>query len=352
MIKRTNIGERTLHAKDFEGSRIKELLGETHLLSIVSKLPPFVSQIMLEFYVNLSKDMGDPFIYWFEFSPSIINQYWECEDVSDDEIEVLETDPMVSVITRGKVQTSPQKYNLCSSHLTSRYSILHKIAMRNWLPTTHLTLITKKFTTLLFQIGMKRKFNLGKLVFEHVLGHVENLAYRKAIGYPSLIFGILKAQKLDIMNPIDILGPLAVEKHINHKLYEGHHLRDVPYRKKKGQSKGKLPEILLEFGRADATKDQPSNPMTKKSDLLDRTIRSNENVLSHLYEQQLLELQLQGIQKQQEEITTVVEELKNIKARASIFSSFEEEDIEGEYTNPIPSPNMTPSPDSDSKPKT
>ena len=86
------------------------------------------------------------------------------------------------------------------------------------------------------------------------------------------------------MNPTDILGPPAVEKHINHKLHEGHHLRDVPYRKKKGQSKGKLLETLLEFGRADAAKDQPSTSMTKKSDLLDRTIRSDENVLSHLYE--------------------------------------------------------------------
>ena len=75
---------------------------------------------------------------------------------------------------------------------------------------------------------MEQKLYLGKLVFEHVLGHVKNLAYRKAIGYPSLIFWVLKGQKLNIVNPIDILGPLVVEMRINHKLYEGHHLRDVP----------------------------------------------------------------------------------------------------------------------------
>ena len=92
--------------------------------------------------------------------------------------------------------------------------------------------------------------------------------------------------------------------------------------------------------------------MTKKPDILDRTIRSHENVLSHLYEQQqLLELQLQGIQKQQEEITTVVKELKRIKAHACIFSTFEGEDIKGEYTYPIPSLNLMLSPDSSSKPK-
>ena len=60
ITKRTLVEEGILHAKDFKGSGIEELLGKTNLLSTVSKLPPFVSQIMLEFYVNLSKDMGDP----------------------------------------------------------------------------------------------------------------------------------------------------------------------------------------------------------------------------------------------------------------------------------------------------
>ena len=51
------MSERTFHTKDFECSGIVELLRETNLLDIVSKLLPFVSQIVLEFYVNLSKDM-------------------------------------------------------------------------------------------------------------------------------------------------------------------------------------------------------------------------------------------------------------------------------------------------------
>ena len=80
----------------------------------------------------------------------------------------------------------PVKYNLWSSQLTSRFSIMHKIAMCNWLPTTYHTIMIKNFTTLLFQIGMKRKFNMGKLVFEHILGHAKNSTYRKVIAYPCL----------------------------------------------------------------------------------------------------------------------------------------------------------------------
>ena len=53
MIKRTLVGEPTLHAKDFEGLGIGELVGETNLLGTVSKLSLFVPHIVLEFYVNL-----------------------------------------------------------------------------------------------------------------------------------------------------------------------------------------------------------------------------------------------------------------------------------------------------------
>ena len=93
---------------------------------------------------------------------------------------------------------------------------------------------------------MKKKFNLGKIVFEHILGHAENATYRKALGYSLLIFGILMAQKIDLVSPTDILGPLAVEIHINHKLYEGYHFRDVPLRKNIGKMKEKVLDTLPE----------------------------------------------------------------------------------------------------------
>ena len=93
--------------------------------------------------MNLSKDIGNPESldfqktvvrgHMFKFSPSIINQYWECDYVLENEEEVLEIDPMVSVITGGKLKTWPYKFNIRSYYLTSRYSILQKIIMCNWL---------------------------------------------------------------------------------------------------------------------------------------------------------------------------------------------------------------------------
>ena len=60
---------------------------------------------------------------------------------------------------------------------------------------------------------------------------------------------------------------------------------DIASGKKKRQSKEGLSEILLESGRVVVAKDQPSTPMIKKSDLLNKTIRSHEDGLDHLYEQ-------------------------------------------------------------------
>ena len=70
----------------------------------------------------------------------------------------------------------------------------------------------------------------------------------------------------------------------------------------------------------------------------------------HLYEkQELLELQHQGIQKKRDKLTTLNKELKKTRAQASIFSTFEGEDIKGEYIDPIPASNLSTSPNSEPK---
>ena len=50
-----------------------------------------------------------------------------------------------------------------------------------------------------------------------------------------------------------------------------------------------------------------------------------------------MELQLQGIQKQREEITAFIEVLKKSKDEDFLLSMFDDDDIEGEYKDPIPS---------------
>ena len=57
-------------------------------------------------------------------------------------------------------------------------------------------------------------------MFENILGHAESKSSRKVLEYLSLRYGILTAQKPELVTPTDILGPPTAELRINHKLYE------------------------------------------------------------------------------------------------------------------------------------
>ena len=93
-------------------------------------------------------------------------------------------------------------------------------------------------------------------MFELVLRHAENVAYQKALGYPSLIYGIITTQKPNLMTLVDILGPLTAELRISHKLY-GHHLQDVPSKKKTPSQarklKGKVSKTISKSKRITAS---------------------------------------------------------------------------------------------------
>ena len=103
------------------------------------------------------------------------------------------------------------------------------------------------------------------------------------------------AKKPNLVSPIDILGPLVAKMHINHKLYEGHHFRDVPLGENIGKMKEKVLETILESELETALKGQSSSTMLLKSEILNKTIWSYKDMLTHLYEkQQLGEQQLQG----------------------------------------------------------
>ena len=62
VVQRSFILERTIHHRDFEPTGAIELLGALDMLDIMTKVSPFVKTVVLEFYSNLTKGMGDPII--------------------------------------------------------------------------------------------------------------------------------------------------------------------------------------------------------------------------------------------------------------------------------------------------
>ncbi|KAL3621980.1 hypothetical protein CASFOL_034176 [Castilleja foliolosa] len=75
-------------------------------------------------------------------------------------------DEVITFLTRGKV--SKWEEQLSAAKLTSLYSVLHKIAIFNWLPSKNSTVITRPQAQLLYRLGTGIKFNFGQMIFDCV----------------------------------------------------------------------------------------------------------------------------------------------------------------------------------------
>ena len=110
------------------------------MLDIVLKVLPFAKTVVLEFYSNLTKGMGDPTspdfhivyvrVHKFAFSLGVINSYLRCPDPIEP-IPQPSIQEIVTTITGGSLPSFPQKDNVRSSVLFTRYVGLHKIGIYN-----------------------------------------------------------------------------------------------------------------------------------------------------------------------------------------------------------------------------
>lgn len=90
--------------------------------------------------------------------------------------------------------------------LTYRYSILYKVAIQNWVLSTHKSQINKKLVVILYQIGIKGRLNYSLHVFNYVIDDAESHVVLKLIGFLSLVFGIIKSQH-NVVRPNDVFEP-------------------------------------------------------------------------------------------------------------------------------------------------
>ena len=135
-------------------------------------------------------------------------------------------DVIISELTGGLRKKWPRAKDFPSSELSVKHSILHKIAIKNWLPSSHRGGVRKKLATFLYTIGTKAPFNLGELMFEQVCRHEGSQAVELPLGYPSFIFDILMSQK-NIVGSSDKYGDDPKEIILGHKLFEGNHVPDI-----------------------------------------------------------------------------------------------------------------------------
>ncbi|XP_019168029.1 PREDICTED: uncharacterized protein LOC109163778 [Ipomoea nil] len=162
---------------------------------------------------------------WYVFSPDVINEYYGLKVV--DEEEITDWDLVAKTLTGGQTPVWPtgDVDTLSSSKLTSKYVILHRIALHNWLPSAHFHMVGKQLAALLFRIGTKMTIDLGKWIFYYFLILIHSREQKVRLPYPNLIFGVLTTQGLVPM-PSEIICPTLLYT-VDPRLLTGKHIRDV-----------------------------------------------------------------------------------------------------------------------------
>ena len=64
-------------------------------------------------------------------------------------------------LTSSALSHWPTENAIASAVLTSKYSILHKIAIANWLPRVHISSVSRDLFVLLFVIGIGKEFDMA-----------------------------------------------------------------------------------------------------------------------------------------------------------------------------------------------
>ncbi|XP_019158570.1 PREDICTED: uncharacterized protein LOC109155341 [Ipomoea nil] len=236
MVRRELIVQRSVDENQLNSvCDILPLLSEVGLMKTITFICPYSKILTYEFFCNLNEEIDNLsrtrcmqiFIRgkWYVFGPDVINEYYGLKAV--DEEEITDWDLVARTLTSGQTPVWPtgDVDTLSSSKLTSKYVILHRIALHNWLPSAHFHTVSKQLAALLFRIGTKMTIDLGKWIFYHFLTLIHPREQNARLPYPNLIFGVLTTQGLVPM-PSEIICPTLLYT-VDPRLLTCKHIRYV-----------------------------------------------------------------------------------------------------------------------------
>jgi hypothetical protein len=121
-----------------------------------------------------------------------------------------------------------------------KYVILNRIGAINWFPTTHSSTIAIGLARFIYAIETGTDADFGSYIFDQTMPHGKSWAVKLAIGFPSLICGIILEQHPNILLPEDELCKRESLISLHYKLFEGKHDADITVPSKKVASPGKV----------------------------------------------------------------------------------------------------------------
>nr|GMC79858.1 uncharacterized protein LOC109157532 [Ipomoea batatas] len=126
-----------------DNEQITEALVNSQMLGTVTNIEPYEENVIYEFYSNLGTGTttpSDPMygkVYlrgnFYNFTPALINKYMSTSP-REEEAEAT-SEQVAQELTAGNV--SFEKNKIKAASLTSKYAILQKIALVNWMPSLH-----------------------------------------------------------------------------------------------------------------------------------------------------------------------------------------------------------------------
>ncbi|KAL3640789.1 hypothetical protein CASFOL_015757 [Castilleja foliolosa] len=231
---RSMICEKRLMVDVFEKFNLVEFFRARGVYATVTTAVPFVREIVLEFYANLlpqvckvnSVSYGKVFVRgkFYTFTPEKINLLMGTENCQGTST-VVNMDDAISLLTHGKI--TKWKEQLPAAKLTSFFSVLHKIAVFNWIPSKNSTVITRPQAQLLYRLGTGMKFNFGQMVFDLVTKFAQSTVVSSLL-FPSLIFNLLETQGCAVLEG-DVLTAEAEFFTIRTHLLKGDRVVDLPW---------------------------------------------------------------------------------------------------------------------------
>ncbi|XP_031118968.1 uncharacterized protein LOC116022395 [Ipomoea triloba] len=184
------LSERYLDVEKFKSQcQLMPVFEKLNLVKSVTTQRSYPPIAIKEFYANLmmtikeagSSQYGRVCLRGneYNFNTPTINLYLGI-DANDIDDPVLGANTITKVITGGTYSYWPTETNMLpAKSLTTKYAILHKIAMTNWMPNEHRGGLNLPMATLIYKIGKGNQNQRKKKV---------------KLPFPCTIYGVLRTQ--------------------------------------------------------------------------------------------------------------------------------------------------------------
>ncbi|KAM6561157.1 hypothetical protein CsatA_030396 [Cannabis sativa] len=182
---------------------LHELLKLRKWVNTVTNLSAPHPILVREFYANLDRTViaeGHPgcvsaFVrgHRVPFGPSTIACLLKVESIKKPTYgkQFNPDQTLMGRVLSGKDDYIWDKQEILVTHLTPFFRVLHRVALYNCLPYSHLSSVTLEIGKFLYAVGTHVSINLPSLIFERILEASETTGTRNKLPFPSLVQRVL-----------------------------------------------------------------------------------------------------------------------------------------------------------------